>query len=98
MLESGGVVVQETRGWSEAEQRPFSLAAFTSKSGESAWKTIPSWYLVSTEDHAIPPKTQEFMAARAHAHTYYVAASHVLMISHPAATLKVILAAARSVS
>jgi pimeloyl-ACP methyl ester carboxylesterase len=81
-----------------AEQRPFSLAAFTSKSGEPAWKTIPSWYLVSTEDHAIPPKTQEFMAARAHAHTYYVAASHVLMISHPAATLKVILAAARSVS
>ena len=81
-----------------AEQRPFSLAAFDSKSGEPAWKTIPSWYLVSTEDHAIPPKTQEFMAARAHAHVYKVSASHVLMISHPAATLKMILAAAKSVS
>ncbi|MGB0097005.1 MAG: alpha/beta hydrolase [Solirubrobacteraceae bacterium] len=81
-----------------AEQRPFSQDAFAAKSGPPAWKAIPAWYLVSTEDHAIPPKTQEFMAARAHAHTYYVAASHVLMISHPAETLKVTLAAARSVS
>jgi pimeloyl-ACP methyl ester carboxylesterase len=81
-----------------AEQRPFSQEAFASKSGEPAWKTIPSWYLVSTQDHAIPPKTQEFMAARAHAHVYKVKASHVPMISQPAATLKVILAAAKSVS
>ena len=81
-----------------AEQRPFSQEAFASKSGEPAWKTIPSWYLVSTEDHAIPPATQKFMAARAHAHIYYVKASHVLMISQPAATLRVILAAAKAVS
>jgi pimeloyl-ACP methyl ester carboxylesterase len=81
-----------------AEQRPFSQEAFASKSGEPAWKTIPSWYLVSTQDHAVPPKTQELMAARAHAHMSKVSASHVLMISHPAATLKVILAAAKSVS
>jgi pimeloyl-ACP methyl ester carboxylesterase len=81
-----------------AEQRPFSQEAFASKSGEPAWKTIPSWYLVSTEDHAIPPATQEFMAARAHATVYKIKASHVLMISQPHATLKVILAAARSVA
>lgn len=81
-----------------AEQRPFSLAAFAATSGTPAWMTIPSWYLVSTEDHAIPPKVQEFMAARMHARTSYVKASHVLMISRPAATLKVILAAARIVS
>jgi pimeloyl-ACP methyl ester carboxylesterase len=81
-----------------AEQRPFSQEAFASKSGEPAWKTIPSWYLVSTEDHAIPPATQEFMAARAHATVYKIKASHVLMISQPDATLKVILAAARSVA
>jgi pimeloyl-ACP methyl ester carboxylesterase len=81
-----------------AEQRPFSQEAFASKSGPPAWKTIPSWYLVSTEDHAIPPATQEFMATRAHAHTYKVKASHVLMISQPDSTLKVILAAASSVA
>jgi hypothetical protein len=50
--------------------------------------------LVATEDHAIPPTTQEFMAARAHAQVYKVKASHVL-ISQPGGTLKVILAAAR---
>jgi pimeloyl-ACP methyl ester carboxylesterase len=81
-----------------AEQRPFSQAAFASKSGAPAWKTIPSWYLVATHDHAIPPATQRFMAARAHATVFQVAASHVPMISQPAATLQVILAAARGVA
>ena len=81
-----------------AEQRPFSQEAFASKSGEPAWKTIPSWYLVTTRDHAIPPATQRFMAARAHASVFQVAASHVPMISQPAATLQAILAAARSVA
>ena len=36
--------------------------------------------------------TQEFMAARAHATVYNVKASHALLVSHPGATLKVILA------
>ena len=52
----------------QATQRPFSVAAFTEASGEPAWKTVPSWYLVATQDNAIPPKTQEFMAHRAGAH------------------------------
>jgi pimeloyl-ACP methyl ester carboxylesterase len=81
-----------------AEQRPFSLAAFTEPSGEPAWKTIPSWYLVSTDDHAIPPATERFMARRAHAHVERVNASHVSYISHPKVTTDLILKAARSVS
>lgn len=80
-----------------AEQRPFSQAAFTSPSGEPAWKTIPSWYLVTTQDHAIPPKTQMFMAERAHATISTVASSHVPMLSQPAAVVKTILAAAEKV-
>jgi pimeloyl-ACP methyl ester carboxylesterase len=81
-----------------AEQRPFSQEAFGSPSAEPAWKTIPSWYLVSTEDHAIPPATQMFMAKRAHAKIEKVKASHVLMISQPAATTKIILEAAKAAS
>jgi pimeloyl-ACP methyl ester carboxylesterase len=81
-----------------AEQRPFSVAAFTEPSGDPAWKTIPSWYLLSTNDHAIPPATQWFMARRAHAHVETVASSHVPMISQPQVTTNVILEAARSVS
>jgi pimeloyl-ACP methyl ester carboxylesterase len=78
-----------------AEQRPFSQEAFASLSGEPAWKTIPSWYLVATQDHAIPPATERFMADRAHATVSEVNASHVPMVSKPGATMKVILAAAK---
>jgi pimeloyl-ACP methyl ester carboxylesterase len=82
----------------QAEQRPFSVAAFTEASGTPAWKTVPSWYLVSTNDHAIPPATQRFMAHRAGSHVATVAASHVPMMSHPGATTRLILTAAHSVS
>jgi pimeloyl-ACP methyl ester carboxylesterase len=70
----------------QATQRPFSVAAFTEASGEPAWETVPSWYLLATQDNAIPPATQEFMAERAGAHITRVAASHVPMQSKPAAT------------
>ena len=81
----------------QATQRPFSLSAFTEASGEPAWKQVPSWYLVATDDHAIPPKTQRFMAARAGSTTTSVKASHVPMQSQPDATTSLILKAARSV-
>ena len=80
-----------------AGQRPFSVEAFGSPSGDPAWKTVPSWYLVATRDHAIPPATQRFMATRAHATIAEVGASHVPMISQPDATTRLILDAARSV-
>ena len=76
-------------------QRPFSQEAFESLSGEPAWKTIRSWYLVATQDRAIPPATQRFMADRAHATVSEVKSSHVPMVSKPGATMKVILAAAK---
>ena len=78
-----------------ATQRPFSEEAFASPSGEPAWKTIPSWYLIASQDRAIPPATQRFMADRAHATVSQVKASHVPMVSEPGATMKVILAAAK---
>jgi len=81
-----------------AEQRPFSEEAFGSSSGEPAWKTIPSWYLVATQDRAIPPATQRFMANRAKATITQEKASHVPMISKPASTTDLILKAARSVA
>ena len=82
----------------QATQRPFSLAAFTEPSGTPAWKTIPSWYLVATDDHAIPPATQQFMASRAGSTVAQVKASHVPMMSRPAQTTALILEAARAVS
>lgn len=93
---AGDLPVATTR-LMQAGQRPFSVAAFTEASGTPAWKTIPSWYLVSTQDHAIPPATQRFMAERANAHTIEIAASHVPMISQPRATTDLIVGAARAV-
>src|SRR6267378_4036151 len=46
----------------QATQRPFANDAFLSPSGDPAWKTIPSWYMVAKQDHAIPPATERFMA------------------------------------
>ena len=82
----------------QATQRPFSEEAFGSLSGEPAWKTIPSWYLVATKDKAIPPATQRFMAERAGATTIEVRASHVPMISKPDSTTRLILEAANAIS
>ncbi|SNT47807.1 Pimeloyl-ACP methyl ester carboxylesterase [Streptosporangium subroseum] len=82
-----------------ATQRPASLAALGSPSGAPAWKTLPSWYLVAGSDKAIPAAAERFMAKRAKAHTTEIkGASHVVMISHPDATVDLITAAARATS
>ncbi|MFJ2759625.1 alpha/beta fold hydrolase [Nocardioides sp. NPDC087217] len=80
-----------------ASQRPFSLAAFTEPSGEPAWKTVPSWYLLATADKTIPPAAQEFMAKRAGAKIVRVRSSHVALQSHPRETLALIENAIRSI-
>jgi pimeloyl-ACP methyl ester carboxylesterase len=81
-----------------ATQRPFSVDAFNSTSGVPAWKTIPSWYLVTTKDKAIPPATQRFMAKRADARITEVSSSHVAMYSHPDQVVDIILDATEAVS
>jgi pimeloyl-ACP methyl ester carboxylesterase len=79
-----------------ATQRPIAAAALAEPASAPAWKTIPSWYMVASQDHAIPPATERFMAKRAHAMKVEVKSSHVAMLSHPEATTKLILAAARA--
>jgi pimeloyl-ACP methyl ester carboxylesterase len=81
-----------------AGQRPIDASALGEPSGEPAWKTIPSWYMVATEDHAIPPATQRFMAQRAGATTVEVSASHVAIISKPGAVTDLILDAVNATS
>ena len=81
-----------------ATQRPFSVDAFNSQSGVPAWRTIPSWYLVTTQDKAIPPATQLFMAKRADARITEVSSSHVAMYSHPDSVVDIILDAAKTIS
>jgi pimeloyl-ACP methyl ester carboxylesterase len=79
-------------------QLPLTTLALTQTSGVPAWKTIPSWAVVGTEDHTIPPAELMFMAERAHAHITTVAAPHVSMISDPGVVTSVILQAIHATS
>lgn len=47
-----------------AVQQPLSVSAFSEVMGTPAWKTLPSWYLVATNDQAIPPDAERFFAQR----------------------------------
>jgi pimeloyl-ACP methyl ester carboxylesterase len=75
-----------------AVQRPLTTIAFTQKSGVPAWQTIPSWAVVGTADHAIPPAELLAMAHRAHAHiTLVPGGPHLVMVYAPATVTQVIL-------
>jgi pimeloyl-ACP methyl ester carboxylesterase len=79
-----------------ATQRPIAFSAGSDPSGVPAWLTIPSWSLIGTVDHVIPPAELLFMSQRAHAHITEIKAGHLSLISHPAAVTRVIIAAAQA--
>lgn len=64
-------------------QVPWAVAALTGTVGQTAWKSKPSWYMVTTEDKMIPPAAQRFMAERARATTIEVDGSHAIYESRP---------------
>jgi pimeloyl-ACP methyl ester carboxylesterase len=76
-----------------AAQRPAAAAQFGEPSGPPAWKTIPSWSLIGTLDHVIPPALQEEMSSRAGAHISRVRAGHLSLITRPGDVTRVILSA-----
>jgi len=78
-------------------QRPITLGALQEPARAAAWKTIPSWYLVATEDRNIPPAAERWMARRARAHTVSIHAPHAASVSDPGAVTHLILDAVRSV-
>ena len=73
-----------------ATQKPLNNTAFAATVPAAAWHTIPSWYLVSQQDHAINPDLERFYAKRMGAHTSEIAASHVAFMSHPAEITRLI--------
>jgi pimeloyl-ACP methyl ester carboxylesterase len=80
-----------------AVQQPIALSAFEDVIGVPAWKSLPSWYLVAKNDEAIPPDAERLFAKRMSATTVEIASSHVPMVSHPDAVVKLIKDAARTV-
>jgi len=80
-----------------ATQRPLTSLALAQESGVPAWKTIPSWAVIGTADHAIPPAELLAMARQAHAHiTMAPGAPHLSMIYDPGLVTSVILKAVRA--
>ena len=77
-------------------QRPASLVTLGEPSGPPAWKTIPSWYMVASQDNAIGAANERIMARHIGARTVEVKASHVPMISRPRDVTDLVLDAARS--
>lgn len=74
-----------------ATQRPaFAQALADEFPGEPAWKKIPSWALVATQDNAIPAEAQRFMAKRAGSTVVEVEASHAVSVSQPQAVFDLI--------
>jgi pimeloyl-ACP methyl ester carboxylesterase len=79
-------------------QRPIAASAFIEETGHPAWKDLPSWAAVGTEDKAAGADVVRSMAKRAGATiTEIRGGSHVIMISQPDAVTEVILDALRSV-
>jgi pimeloyl-ACP methyl ester carboxylesterase len=77
-----------------AVQGPINASAFGSQVSGAAWKTKPSWYIVSTLDQAIAPDEERFFAKRMKATTTELKSSHVSMLSKPREVAEVIMDAA----
>ena len=77
-------------------QVPWGVDALGGMVSDPAWRSKPSWYLVTSEDRMIPPPLQRTMAERAGASTTEVSGSHAIYVSQPAAVAGLITQAARS--
>ena len=80
-----------------AGQRPAALGANVAPSGPPAWRSLPSWAVLGTDDLTIPIALQRRMADRAGSTVTEVAASHVSMVSQPQVTVDAVLAAVTAV-
>src|ERR1700742_3968315 len=80
-----------------AVQQPLAAAALQDVMGVPAWRSRPCWYLVATDDQAIPPDAERQFAVRMGAATVEVASGHVAMVSHPEEVAQLIETAAKSV-
>jgi len=79
-----------------ATQKPLNRSVFGASVSAAAWKTIPSWYIVSSQDQAINPELERFYAKRMRAKTTEIKSSHVSFLSHPKEVVKVIEEASRA--
>jgi pimeloyl-ACP methyl ester carboxylesterase len=78
-------------------QVPWGVEALAGKVSNPAWRSKPSWYLVSTDDKMLPPPAQRSMAQRAESKVVETAGSHAVYVSKPKVVAALIAQAAREV-
>jgi pimeloyl-ACP methyl ester carboxylesterase len=79
-------------------QVPWGVNALGGTIRKPAWKTKPSWYLITTEDRMIPPDAQRFMSKRAGATVVEAKGSHAIYVSRPDVVAELIVKAATGVT
>src|SRR2546421_884182 len=92
-----GDVNPEKAAFMADSQVPWGVEALSGKISKPAWKTKPSWYLVSTDDKMIPPPAQRFMSKRAGSTVVEIAGSHAIYVSQPNAVAALIETAVKGV-
>jgi pimeloyl-ACP methyl ester carboxylesterase len=93
---ANGLPASEGAALAAEQQPPVASILSDTLTVAPAWQTIPSWDIIGTADHVIPPAEQVVMAQRAGAHVTEINAPHLSMISDPGAVTRVILDAARA--
>jgi pimeloyl-ACP methyl ester carboxylesterase len=83
-------VSPEAASFMADSQVPWGVEALSGAITEPAWRTKPSWYLVSTEDKMVPPDAQRAMSKRAGSTVVEVKGSHAVYVSQPQAVAHLI--------
>jgi pimeloyl-ACP methyl ester carboxylesterase len=87
---AGGVAPEDAKVFA-VSQRPLSAIAFGELAPVAAWKTKPSWGIVSSADHTINPDVERFGYTRAGLRSVIeIDAPHLVMQTHPTEVAKVI--------
>ena len=80
-----------------AAQRPIAMKCLGEAIQTPAWRTKPSWYLLSEDDRMFSPKTQQFVAERMGSQVRAHALDHAPQTSSPATVVEFVLEAAQAV-
>jgi pimeloyl-ACP methyl ester carboxylesterase len=78
-------------------QSPANTAIFGYEAEHAAWRNLPAWAVIATEDRTITPELQRNMAERSGAKAIEIEAGHLVQISHPDEVTAVIEEAAETV-
>jgi len=93
-----GDVPEEEAAFMADSQVPWGVEALGGSITEPAWRSKPSWYLMTTEDRMIPPPAQRMMSARTGSTVVEISASHSVYVSQPAPVAELIMQAASAVA